>query len=255
MPGPYYGQGYAFNRYLFDRLGEDLYRQFATSPLPGLRALDEVLAQANLPLTSQQLWLDWLVALAIHNEPQTPDIYRFGEGVGLDTAVTTRIIAPPVSLTDTLHPYGAAYYELDGAEALTVTFTRQHAGAAAGHAAPLRRVFLVCAAGQLQPDAADAPVDLRLSAQATLQYAAYVDIEAGYDFAYVAVSADNGRSWQGLQAANMQSRAAGDDPAGVAFTDHFYTGRQRTWFEEEVDLTPYAGQEISSALSTLPTNC
>jgi immune inhibitor A len=241
---PHYGQGYAFNRYLFDRLGEDLYRQFATSPLPGLRALDEVLVQANLPLTSQQLWLDWLVALAIHNEPQTPPIYRFGEGVGLDTAVTTRITAPPVSLTDTLHPYGAAYYELDGAEVLTVTFTGSTLVPLLDTLPRSGEYFWYAQRANYSQMRLTRPVDLRQVAQATLQYAAYVDVEAGYDFAYVVVSADNGRSWQGLQAANMQSRAAGDDPAGVAFADHFYTGRQRTWFEEEVDLTPYAGQEI-----------
>lgn len=241
---PYYGQGYAFNRYLFDRLGQDLYRQFAISPLPGLRALDAVLAQANLPLTGQQLWLDWLVALAIHNEPQAPSIYRFGDGTGLNTAVTTRITNPPVSLTDTLHPYGAAYYELDGAEPLTVTFRGSTLVPLLATLPQSGEYFWYAQRANYSQMRLTRLVDLRSVAAATLQYAAYVDIEAGYDFAYVAVSVDNGRSWQGLQTANMQSRAAGDDPAGVAFADYFYTGRQRTWFAEEIDLTPYAGQQI-----------
>lgn len=241
---PHYGQGYAFNRYLFDRLGQDLYRQFAISPLPGLRSLDVVLAQANLPLTGQQLWLDWLVALAIHNEPQAPPIYRFGDGVALNTAVTTRITNPPVSLTDTLHPYGAAYYELDNAAALTVTFTGSTLVPLLATLPQSGEHFWYAQRANYSQMRLTRPVDLRPVAAATLQYAAYVDIEAGYDFAYVAVSVDNGRSWQGLQTANMQSRAAGDDPARVAFTDYFYTGRQRTWFAEEIDLTPYAGQEI-----------
>ena len=241
---PYYGQGYAFNRYLFDRLGEALYRQFAISPLPGLRALDAVLAQANLSLTGEQLWLDWLVALAIHNEPQAPSIYRFGEGVALNTAVTTRITNPPVSLTATLHPYAAAYFELDTAEALTVTFRGSTLVPLLDTLPRSGEHYWYAQRANYSQMRLTRPVDLRSVQTAILQYAAYVDIEAGYDFAYVAVSVDNGRSWQGLQTANMQSRAAGDDPASVAFTDYFYTGRQRTWFEEKVDLTPYAGQEI-----------
>ncbi len=241
---PHYGQGYAFNRYLFDRLGADVYRQFAISPLPGLRALDAVLEQANLPLTGQQLWLDWLVALAIHNEPQAPPIYRFGDGVALNTAVTTHIAGPPVSLTDTLHPYAAAYYELANAAALTVTFTGSTLVPLLDTLPQSGEHFWYAQRANYSQMRLTRPVDLRPVATATLQYAAYVDIEAGYDFAYVAVSVDNGRSWQALQTANMQSRAAGDDPAGVALTDYFYTGRQRAWFTEQIDLTPYAGQEI-----------
>ena len=39
-------------------------------------------------------------------------------------------------------------------------------------------------------------VDLRDVATATLEYAVYADIEQGYDFGYVSVSVDNGRTWQ-----------------------------------------------------------
>jgi immune inhibitor A len=240
----YYGQGYAFNRYLFDRLGVDLYREFAISPLPGLRALDAVLVNANLPLTGRQLWLDWLVALAIHDQPQAPDMYRFGEGVALDTAATTLIAGPPVSLSDTLHPYGAAYYELDGSDTLTVTFNGSTLVPLLDTLPQSGEYFWYAQRANYSQMRLTRPLDLRPVTQATLHYMAYVDIEQGYDFAYVAVSTDNGRSWQGLDAPHMQSRAAGDDPANAAFTDYFYTGRQRTWVEEEVDLTPYAGQEI-----------
>jgi immune inhibitor A len=241
---PHYGQGYAFNRYLFDRLGADLYREFAISPLPGLRALNAILANHNLPLTGEQLWLDWLVALAIHDEPQTPAVYRFAAEVALDTAATTLITDPPVSLSDTLHPYGAAYYELDGNEALTVTFSGSTLVPLLDTLPRSGEYFWYAQRANYSQMRLTRPVDLRSVDRATLRYAAYVDIEQGYDFAYVAVSVDNGRSWQALNAPQMQSRAAGDDPAGVAFTDYFYTGRQRIWFEEEVDLTPYAGQEV-----------
>ena len=240
----YYGQGYAFNRYLFDRLGEVLYRQFAISPLPGLRALDQVLAENGYSLTGKQLWLDWLVALAIHDEPQAPSIYRFGADVALNTAVTTHLTAPPISLTNTLHPYAATYYELTHAEATTLTFRGSTLVPLLDTLPRSGEYIWYAQRANYSQMSLTRSVDLRSVTEATLYYAAYVDIEAGYDFAYVSVSDDNGRSWTSLQAPHMQSRAAGDDPATIAFTDYFYTGRHRDWFDEEVDLTPYAGQEI-----------
>ncbi len=87
-------------------------------------------------------------------------------------------------------------------------------------------------------------VDLRDVDAATLEYDVYVDIEEGYDFAYVSASTDGGQTWQGLTADNMQGTEPSHDPSQTAFTDRYYTGRQQEWFHEEIDLTPYAGQEI-----------
>ena len=51
---PYYGQGYLAQPVHFDRLGADLYRQFATSPGYGLQAVDEVAAANGLDLTGEE---------------------------------------------------------------------------------------------------------------------------------------------------------------------------------------------------------
>ncbi|MFQ5435398.1 MAG: hypothetical protein ACE5FD_11035, partial [Anaerolineae bacterium] len=71
-----------------------------------------------------------------------------------------------------------------------------------------------------------------------------VDIEQGYDFAYVSVSVDDGRTWQPLVAENMAGLEPEDNPADSALTDRFYTGELHAWFQERVDLSAYAGQEI-----------
>ena len=64
---PYYGQGYLVNRYLYDRLGEALYREFITSPESGLGAVDAVAAENRLEFTGIDLWLDWLAAMALRD--------------------------------------------------------------------------------------------------------------------------------------------------------------------------------------------
>jgi hypothetical protein len=79
---------------------------------------------------------------------------------------------------------------------------------------------------------------------ATLHYAVYHEIEAGYDFAYVTISTDGGQTWQALETAAMQGTDPADNPGDSAFTKRFYTGNSDGWIEETADLTPYVGQTI-----------
>lgn len=240
---PGYGQGFLMNRYLFDRLGVDVYRQFATSPLPGFFAIDAV-AQANgLDVTAESLWLDWLVALAIHDDPAAPQEYQFGTS-GLDTAAMTRLGTAPRELDATVHQYAADYYDLNGNGEVTIQFTGDtlvplfEAIPASGH-------YMWLANRHNYSDMRlTRTVDLSAVSEATLFYQTYYDIEPGYDFAYVSVSMDGGATWQGLESSQMQGLSAFDDPSNSAYTSRFYTGESDGWLQEQIDLTPFVGQVI-----------
>jgi len=240
---PFYGQGYLLNRAIYDRLGPDLYRQFATSPKPGLAAVDQIAAANGLALSGESVWLDWLAALALHNDPNAADVYHF-PGLTLDTVAMTAVSSLPFVFDTTVSQYAADYYSLPAAGEITVQFTGEVV-------VPLldtlpvsgERMWYAQRANYSNPRLTRT-VDLRGVPSATLQYAVYVDIEQGYDFAYVSVSTDGGRTWQGVVAPHMQGTDPADDPAGSALTDRFYTGRQRAWVEEHVDLTPFAGRQI-----------
>lgn len=238
---PYYGMGYVLNRYIFDRLGPDLYRQFATSTGYGLRAVDEVAAANGLDLTGQQLWLDWLAAMAIHNDPNAPEMYQF-KGVPLDTATMTSVNRSQ-DFDTTVAQYAVDYYQLPAGQT-TITFQGQQLVPLLNTVPYSGETMWYAQRANYSDARLTRTVDLTGVDSATLQYAVYADIEEGYDFAYVAVSGDNGRTWQGLTADNMQGLAEEDNPAGSAYTERFYTGRSQTWVEESIDLTPYAGQVI-----------
>lgn len=239
---PHYGQGYVLNRYIYDRLGPDLYRAFTQHPADGLAAVTAVAEANGLALTGESLWLDWLAALAIHNHPSAPERYRLGDGQ-LDTATMTEI-DDSETLETTVHQYAADYYRLHGNGTVNLEFEGSKRvplldiGAHSGeHYWYAQRVNY----SHMQLTRA---VDLSSVESATLNYSVYHDIEYSYDFAYVSVSSDGGETWQGLAAEQMQGRDPEDNSNESALTDRFYTGQSEGWIEESIDLSAFAGQEI-----------
>ena len=237
-----YGQGYLLNRYIYNRLGPDLYREFATHPGSGLASLTAVATENNLDLDGESVWLDWLVALAIHDKPGAGKLYELRDGI--ETAVMTAIQSDQ-GFDDTVHQYAADYYEISS-DQKTVTIEFQGNETVPLITAPPasgERMWLANRANYSQAQLTH-PIDLTNVDQATLNYKLFHDIELGYDFAYVAVSIDNGHSWQPLVAENMQGLNPAHDPSNSAHADRFYTHTSNGWVQETVDLSPYAGQDI-----------
>jgi hypothetical protein len=238
----HYGQGYVLNRYIYDRLGPELYKAFATNPANGLDAVTAVAEANGLPFDGHQLWLDWLVALAIHNHPQAPAEYQIGDGA-LDTAVSSDLRRGD-SLNTTVHQYAADYYRLEGDGSATIRFQGSARVPLLDTTAASGNQFWYANRVNFSHMQLTRQIDLSQVNQATLNYDVYHDIEVGYDFAYVSVSSDGGETWQGLVADNMQGLAEIDNPAGTALADRFYTGRSDGWVQESIDLSPFAGQEL-----------
>ena len=240
---PYYGQGYLVNRFLYDRLGPAVYREFSTSPATGLAAVDAVAAAHGLDATGEGLWRDWLVAMAIRDDAAAPARYRWG-GPELMPLVTTAVDSTPATFDTTVSQYAADYYELPSSGSFLIDFAGAPTVSLLGTDAPSgEHVWVAQRANDSNPRLTRA-IDLRGVDAATLTYRVFADIERGYDFAYVAVSTDGGERWQALTAEHMQGLSPEDDPSDSALTDRFYTGRTRAWVDESIDLAPFAGQEI-----------
>lgn len=239
--GPRYGQGYLVNRFLYDRLGPDLYREYTLSRQPGIRGVDDVAAARGLDITGEGLWLDWLASMALLDVSAVPEQYRW-DGPSLEPIAMTGVVAPETIRT-AVHQYAAAYYELPAGPA-TIEFTGATTVPLLGSAAPSGDYYWYAQRANSSNPRLTRALDLRDATAATLHYRVYADIEAGYDFAYVSASTDGGRTWQALAAEGMQGLDVADDPSNTALADRFYTGRGEQWAEETIDLTPYGGQEI-----------
>jgi immune inhibitor A len=83
------------------------------------------------------------------------------------------------------------------------------------------------------------PVDLGEVETATLHFWTWYDIEENFDYGYVVVSTDEGRTWETLPGTHTTS----EDPNRANYGQG-YTGKSDAWLEERVDLSSYAGQQI-----------
>ena len=84
-----------------------------------------------------------------------------------------------------------------------------------------------------------ATLDLRETAEPSLHYQVWYAIEEDWDFAYVEVSTDKGKTWAILET----PLTSADDPLDVSFGPG-YTGNSDRWLDDSVALEQWAGREI-----------
>jgi hypothetical protein len=83
-------------------------------------------------------------------------------------------------------------------------------------------------------------LDLRSTSEATLRFRVWYDLEDQFDFVYLSVSRDGGRTWQIVSARHtVPDRATGNN-YGVGWTG----SSGGAWLDEEADLTPFAGSQV-----------
>jgi hypothetical protein len=74
---------------------------------------------------------------------------------------------------------------------------------------------------------------------ATLVFKAWYSIEQSWDYAYIEISQDEGRTWEIISGTS----ASFTNPLGRGF-GFGYTGQSDGWMLETVDLSPYAGNKV-----------
>lgn len=240
---PHYGQGYLLNRYIYNRLGSEFYLQLASSPEAGLLAIDMIADDNEVGFSGIDIWLDWLAALAIHDRDNLPDRYAIGQE-GLSVAAMTTLEDLPVNLEETVSQFAADYYLIEGGEDLAISFEGDSFIPVIGQPAASGDQMWLSDRANFRHMQLTRSFDLQDVETATLEYSVFHDIEAGYDFAYLFVSDDDGQSWAPLVADNMRGSDLIDDPSDSALAERFYSGLSDGWLEERVDLSPYAGHVI-----------
>jgi len=253
--GSHYGAAHLFMRYIYAQYaGEEQIRPLITANAgKNLDAFVE-LATAERPDISSfaQLVADWAVANLVDDPEVADGRYTYATGHELPSLLPMRTqptLLPNGQSSGTLAQFGVAYLQLP-AGTTELTFR----GAT--------RVNLVGASTRGRyswwSDRGDDSVatltrafDLRGLAQATLRFTTWYELERDYDYAFVTVSTDGGQTWETLPGKFTTDR----DPQGVNYGFgmtgvsgepgyDILEGPRGSWIEEQMDLTPYVGQEI-----------
>jgi len=235
---PHYGMSHLFFRYLLDRYGGwEGAAQLLKEPGNGIAGIDAYLAPFGT--TFEDVFADWVIAnyvddpaggrysqpsMEAHAAPAaTLDGYQDGEGDVHQFAA---------DYVEVKLPQGDAVFSFDGAETVGAIANQPYSGA-----------------GQWWSNRGDAidsaltgQFDLTGLASATLRFRAWYDIEEHWDYAYVMASADGGSTWHILPGRHTTD----NNPLGLAYGPAFTgkSGGGPSWVEEQVDLTPFAGQTI-----------
>jgi len=247
--GVHYGYGFLFAAYFLDQFGQEAVTQLVAQPANGITGVERTLHDLGVPTRFDDLFADFIIA----NYLNDPDLNEGRWGYTLSgfnlprPSIAIQHDTFPVERTETVHQYGVDYIEIAGNQLLsptdlTINFSGDVTTTLLSNQAHSGRYQWYSNRGDSIDSTLTHEFDLRNLTQATLKFWAWYDIEAGWDFAYVTVSTDQGQTWQVLPATTSTSIYEDGRAYGPAFTGK--SGHSSQWVEETVDLSSFAGQMI-----------
>ena len=235
-----YGASTLFMAYFRDRFGHQAAQALAAEPANGLDGVTSVLQSIDSGHELNEFFADWVLANLINDSGLADGRYGYSslQRPPIDVTAEFTVEELPVRQQAEVSQYAADYIQLRGPGTFQVDF----AGASLVRLAPAPdhsgRYAWWGGRGQEGDATLTREFDLTGLQQATLLFDTWYDIEEDYDYAYGAASTD-GRRWTTLPGRTTTQR----DPNGANY-GHGFTGKSLGWIEEQIDLTPYAGQKV-----------
>jgi immune inhibitor A len=226
----HYAASELFLSYLLGRYGgRDNASALLSQQADGIAGIDAYLAPFGADFL--RVFAGWVVANYLDDEEGS-----YSEP-GIDSSVPAARLSPGETGQDTVNQFAADYLEIDRPG--TFSFDGADAVSLGAPAADSGQPFWFSGRGDGIDSRLTREIDLTGLSRATLRYSAWFDTERGWDYAYVAASADGGKTWRTLPA----TRTTTDNPIGAAYGPG-YTGQSGGWVQEEADLSPFAGGKI-----------
>jgi immune inhibitor A len=237
--GSYYGAGYLFLVYLYERFGLDFIRAVAGSDYDGLASVQATLTAMGLDQSVDDVFGDWIVANAL-DDPYAGDgryYYRTLDLPGPVAALKVGGSGSAYTHSDSVNQYGADYLDFSTPGPVTLSFDGSDQAHITGTQPHSKGWMWWSYNEDNSATRLTAPFDLRGLATATLAFSAWWSTEPDADWLQVLVSEDDGQTWA----------VVGGDHAMTNNPDApgpYYSGQSITWIDEQVDLNAYAGKQV-----------
>ncbi len=239
--GANYGAGYLFMSYFLDRFGSEATQALVAHDENSLASVDAALADLGAGMTHEDFFADWVIANLLDDPSLAAGQYGYDDidPPSFDIESTYYDSDYPVSESATVHQYGTDYIELHGEQPLTFDFTGSTQIGLVDAVAHSGKYIWWANRGDDSDMTLTQEFDLTGVSAATLDFWAWYDIEADWDYAYVEISADGGETWEIITTPS----GTPTNPNGNSF-GWGYTGNSGGWIQEQVDLSTYAGQDV-----------
>ena len=238
-----YGASFLFATYFLERFGEQALRNVVSHPANGRAGFEAGLTQYSLTL--DDVFSDWVMANYLDDPALADGRYGYRDLTVGSPHLDETHADYPVQRSTSVHQYGADYIELQGRGDLSIAFAGSTQVKLVPNDPHSGEYFWWSNRGDSSDMTLTRAFDLTGLSQATLKTWLWYDIEEDWDYAYIEVSTDGGQTWDILRG----QYTTDSNPNGNSF-GHGYTGKSRSgdqapiWVEEEIDLTPYVGDEI-----------
>jgi len=269
-----YGAAYSFMEYLASHYGQAFMTALHRSDATGLTGLDAVLDQFHAHKSAQQTLHDWAAALALdsvvgHRRLKSASARALSIGsmnakINWDTAQAYDTPGAPANGSDYVRLRGADGQYLSAAQLRSITFdgatslapdpveweesatppdattdttTCGNVGTGAGPAA----LYSGCG------ENLDRSIVRQVAVPAgggSLTFDALWDTEPGWDYGFVQVSDDGGKTWTSLATADTTTDHDPGAIPGVTSQLPGFTGDSGTWKTETADLSAYANKNV-----------
>ena len=247
----HYGAAHLMVLYFYERFDEGVLRDLISCQDKGIAGFDAILGRHGTGYTFEDLYADWVVANYL-DDVSIGDVSIGGGKYGyrtlskeLEFSLAGSHAQYPASESDTVHQFGTDYVEIlpnegdvaiefEGASTVHLVANQPYDG----------EYQWWSNRGDLSDTKLTRAFDLRGVEKATLEYALWYDIEPGWDYAYVEVSTDGGHKWSILRGHHSTDFNPNGIGFGWAYTGISGEGQGPHWVREQVDLTPYVGQEV-----------
>lgn len=252
--GPNYGQAFLFMTYFYDRFGPEITKALLSNPSNGLISIDETLQDEGIidpdthaPLSSEVLFRDWAVSLALQDPDVADGRYGLQSYTGAPRASIDQEIrrCPTDQQVRQVNQYGVDLIRIrcegeytlafQGIDEIPVLPEEPHSGEFAFWSGRGDDSHMIM----------ERSFDFgALDGEIELAFWTWFDLEDDYDYLYLTISVDDGETWEILRAPSSTDRNPYGNSYGWGYTGRSGGEETPEWIEELVDLSDYAGKEV-----------